>query len=42
MGEYESLISLIGYIAILFTFNWLMLFIVLAVVVINLFCNKKK
>lgn len=38
----SSSISLIGYIAILFTFNWLMLFIVFAVVVINLFCNKKK
>lgn len=37
----SSVVSLLGYIVILLTFNWLMLIIVLFVVFINLFCNKK-
>ena len=37
----SSIISLFGYLLILLTFNWIMLLIVLFVVAINIFCNKK-
>ena len=37
----SSIISLFGYLLILLTFNWIMLLIVLIVVAINIFCNKK-
>lgn len=38
----SNLFTLIGYSVILFTYNWLMLLIVLLVVAVNLFCNKQK
>ena len=38
----SSFFTLTGYLAILFTFNWLMLFIVIAAVTINIFVNNKK
>lgn len=38
----SSFFTLAGYLAILFTFNWLMLFVVIAAVTINIFVNRKK
>lgn len=42
MSVATNMISLLGYIIILLTYNWIVLMVVLAVVAINLFCNKKK